>query len=88
MICCGQGGEVGVTELDGGDMMTSLQELLGHRLEGEDMAASVQGVEEQNIETVTTLGSILSSVFNDKVYALVQDGPIVMEFADKDIIWS
>ena len=38
------------------------------------MAASVQGVEEQDVETGTTLGSILSSVFySSKVRSIVHD---------------
>ena len=74
MVCCSQGREVGVTELDSGDVMATLQELLGDRLKGEDMAASVQGVQEQDIETGTTLGSILSNMlYSNKVRAIVRD---------------
>ena len=43
-------------ELDGGDDVTSCQQLFAHCVEGEDVAASVEGVEDEDREGKRTRG--------------------------------
>ena len=43
-------------ELDGGDRVASCQQLFAHCVEGEDVAASVEGVEDEDREGKRTRG--------------------------------